>query len=101
MSQSTMAAVAIAVVFGVLGFALWYSQQHPRLVVGTGVIRVRSDSAAGGTSSHRTRDISINGVVFQEVELPNGTWIACGGECARAVRDAGEGFWDKKQREGR
>lgn len=99
MSQSTMAALTLALVLGVLGFAFWYSQQHPRQIVGTSIVSVRSERAGGGVTVHKTRDISVNGVVFQEVELPNGTWIDCAGDCASAVRDAGEDFYDKRQRE--
>lgn len=101
MSQTTMAAIAIALVVGMLGFALWYTQQHPRHIVGYGTLQVRSERAGGGTSTHQTRRIAINAVEFQEVEMLNGTWIDCGGDCARAVRDAGDGFWDKQQRDRR
>jgi len=90
-----MAAV-VALVLGVLGFALWYSQQYPREIVAQGSVRVTSPRAGGGTVTLRTRDVSINKAVFKEVELPNGTWIDCAGDCARAAREAGDGFWQKQ-----
>ena len=96
MSQGTMMAAVVALVLGVLGFALWYSQQHPREIVGHGTVRVASPRAGGGSTTLKTRDVSINKVVFKEVEMPNGTWIDCGGDCARAAREAGDGFWQKQ-----
>ena len=98
MPQSTMFAVAIALVLGALGFALWYSQQHPRQIVGRGVVRIET---GGHTETLQTRDVDINGVRFSEVEMPNGTWIDCGGDCGRAAHDAGAGFWDKQARDRR
>ena len=98
MQQSTMLAVTVALVFGVLGFALWYAQQHPRRIVGEGIVRVET---GGRIASLRTRDIDVNGIRFSEVEMPNGTWIDCSGDCVRAARDAGDGFWDKQQRDRR
>ncbi len=96
-----MLAVIIALMLAVIGYAAWYTQRHPREIVGTGRVQVRSERAGGPTVSLRTRDVSINGVTFQEVELPNGTWIACAGDCATAAREAGDGFWDKHQRDHR
>ena len=101
MSRAQMIAIVDALVFGVGGFALWYSRQHPREIVGDGTVRVPSLRAVGGFSIHATREVSINGLRFQEVALPNGTWIACGGDCVKAARDAGEGFWEKQQRDHR
>ena len=101
MSQTTMAAVAIALVLGMLGFGLWYSWRHPREIVATGTVVVQSGRVGGSATTLKTRDVAINKVVFKEVELPNGTWIDCAGDCAAAARDAGEGFWDKQARERR
>jgi hypothetical protein len=101
MSREQMVALIVALVLGVAGYAAWYAQRHPREIVGTGLVEVRSERAGGQTLSLRTRDVAINGATFQEVELPNGTWIACSGDCVKAVREAGDGFWDKQQRDHR
>ena len=93
MSQSTIAAVVIALMLGFLAFALVYSQKFPREIVGSGTVLVRSERAGGGSATLKTRDVSINKVVFQEVEMPNGTWIDCAGDCTKSAREAGEGFW--------
>ena len=96
-----MLSVVVALMLAVLSYAVWYSQRHPREIVATGRVLVRSERAGGASIKLDTRDVSINGRVFQEVELPNGTWIACSGDCARAAREAGDGFWDKHQRDNR
>lgn len=86
--------VAALAVAAVLTFALWYQQKHPRVIVGTGTITVTSKRPPFATIALKTRDVSINGVVFKEVELPGGTWIDCAGDCPMAVRNAREEFWD-------
>ena len=101
MSRPLMIAIVAVLVLGALGLGLWYQRQHPRRIVGQGTIQVRSERPGGGTATHATRDVDVNGVVFKEVALPNGTWIDCAGDCAKAVRDAGEGFWDQRQRDHR
>ena len=99
MSQTQMVAIVVLLMLGVGGYAVWYSQQHPRQIVGRGTVQVRSERAGGPIITLKTRDVSINGKVFQEVEMPNGTWIACAGDCAKAAREAGDGFWDKQARD--
>ena len=101
MSQGALAAIAIALVLGVLGFGLWYTMQYPRQIVGTGTVVIHSARAGGATMTLKTRDVAINKVVFKEVEMPNGSWIDCAGDCATAARDAGDGFWDKQMGEKR
>ena len=85
--------VALALA-ALLAFAIWYSQKHPRTIVGAGSIVVTSKRPPFATITLNTRDISINGVVFKEVELPGGTWIDCAGDCPMSVRNAREDFWD-------
>ena len=77
-----------------LAFALWYQQRHPRTIVATGTVTVTSKRPPFGAVTLNTRDVSINGVTFKEVELPGGTWIDCAGDCPMAVRHAREEFWD-------
>ena len=95
----------LALVLGVGGFAYWYDRQHPRRIVGHGSVRVTSQRAGGGTATHATRDVMVDHAIFKEVAMPNGTWIGCGGvrddDCVKAARDAGDGFWDKQQRDRR
>lgn len=101
MGRLQMIALVVAFVIGVAGYAFWYTREYPREIVGHGTVRVASSKAAGGFATHATRKVSINGVVFEEVALPNGTWIACSGDCAKAALEAGDGFWEKQQRDRR
>lgn len=78
----------------VLAFALWYQQRHPRVITASGTITVASKRPPFGSLTLNTRDVTINGVTFKEVELPGGTWIDCAGDCQLAVRNAREDFWD-------
>jgi hypothetical protein len=92
MPLNVVAAAVVAGMLGVLAYALWYSKQYPREIVGQGSIEVTG--VRGGTAVRlKTRDVSINKFVFKEVEMPSGSWIDCAGDCAKAARDAGDGFW--------
>lgn len=96
MGRTQMMTLVLVFVAGVAAYAFWYSRQYPREVVGHGSVRVASSKAAGGYATHATRKVSIKGSVFEEVALPNGTWIACKGDCAKAAFEAGDGFWEKQ-----
>ena len=41
------------------------------------------------------------GTTFRDVELPGGSWIDCGGDCAETVRREHLDFWETKREEGR
>ena len=90
------ALLMMALVLGVLVFAHWYERRYPREIIRTGTVQVRSQRPGGGVATHKTRDVSVNGVVFQEVALPSGSWIDCAGDCERAAREAGEAFWERQ-----
>lgn len=99
MSGRTMAFLMATLVFGVLAFGLWYQKQHPRRIISEGQIRVTSKSAGATAMTLKTRDIEVNGARYSDVEMPNGTWIGCQGDCATAAREAGDEFWKKLERE--
>jgi hypothetical protein len=82
-----------------LAFALWYGRAHPRQIVATGSVVVESRRAGGQTLTLNTRDVRIANTTFKEVELPNGTWIDCAGDCRKAVREATDEFWDVRKPE--
>jgi hypothetical protein len=92
MPSNIWPAMIIAAILGFLAFAFWYQSQHPRVIVSSGSIEV-TGVRGGGAVRLKTRDVSINTVVFKEVEMPNGTWIDCAGDCAKTAREAGDGFW--------
>ena len=96
-----MIAIVVTLILGVGGAAVWFTQQYPRVIIGTGRVEVRSERAGGGSTTLDTRTVQIKAAIFQEVKLANGTWVPCQGDCAKAAREAGDGFWDKQQRDHR
>jgi hypothetical protein len=92
MTTNIFVSLLIAAVIAFLGFAFWYQRQYPREIIGTSTISVEGVRGTKALTL-KTRDVSINGVVFREVEMPNGTWIDCAGDCTKAARNAGDGFW--------
>ncbi len=88
-------------IIAVLGFALWYQQQYPREIVSTSSIRVVSTLRPGPPMALETRVVKIANNRFEEVRMPNGTWIGCAGDCRKAALDAGPDFWDAQARDRR
>jgi hypothetical protein len=89
-----MVALLMAVV---LAAGLWQQWRHPRRIVATGQVRV-ADAATGQAMMLRTRVAERGSVRLEEVELPGGTWIDCGGDCAKAAREAGPEHWETMRR---
>ena len=85
-------------VLGVLAFALWYQQRYPRMILSTSSIRVASAKHGGPPMTLETRVVAIADTRFEEVRMPNGTWIGCAGDCRKAALDAGPDFWDAQAR---
>lgn len=100
MSGRAVGLVFAAALLAFFAYAIWYQRQNPRDIVSEGTIMVERKSTAGvQRTTLRTRDVAIAGHSFSEVQLPGGTWIACGGDCRKAVYDAGDGFWEKIERD--
>jgi hypothetical protein len=64
-------------------------------------VTAKSRYTPGKTVTLRTRDVAAAGTTFHEVELPNGTWIDCGADCAETVRREHLDLWETKREEGR
>ena len=94
--------VAIAVGFLMLalaGYGLWKRAQSPPRIVSTGTVEVGDPhNATGARKRLLTRVVEIGSVTLNEIELPNGTWIDCSGDCAGTARKATADFWDEKQK---
>ena len=82
----------------VLAFALWYQQRYPREIVSTSRIRVESKARRGNPMTLETRVVQVGATHFEEVRMPNGTWIGCAGDCRKAALDAGPDFWEAQSR---
>jgi hypothetical protein len=99
MSLKWAAAAIAALGAAAVGYGLWLQSKDPPRTVSVGTVEIpdprRND---GGKMRLLTRVQAVGGIARAEVELPNGTWIDCGGDCAGAVHKATAGFWDEQQK---
>ncbi len=90
-------ATAIAIVgLGMAGYGIWQQIANPPRVLSVGNVDV-ADPRGGDVKKVRlvTRSVAVGKTVRSEVELPNGTWIDCSGDCADAARKATIDFWEE------
>ncbi|MFM9943306.1 MAG: hypothetical protein ACKVP7_27895 [Hyphomicrobiaceae bacterium] len=99
MSVKTMGVLVALLVAGVGIFGLWYQQRHPRTILSTGTVRVQSASHPGPAQVLATRLVEVNGMRFEEVQLPSGSWLGCAGDCRKAALEAGPEFWAAQARD--
>ncbi len=81
-------------IVALLAYGLWYQSGHPRQIVGNGQIRIESNARPGAPMTLETRRVRVAVAEFEEVRMPNGTWISCAGDCRKAALEAGPDFWD-------
>lgn len=86
---------------GVLAYGLYLQFRDPRKIIGHGQVTAKSRYTPGKSVTLRTRNVEGSGTTFKEVELPGGTWIDCGGDCAETVRRQHLDLWETKREEGR
>lgn len=99
MSLKFAAALLALLMVAIAAWGIWYQRAHPARILATGSVRVE-DARTRTSLILRTRTLEFGAVRRQEVELPNGTWIDCGGDCADAVKRGLTEFWDDQQRRG-
>lgn len=97
MAMKLAAALVAVIGLGLVGYGIWYHSQHPARVIATGSVRVE-EKRGGRMLVLKTRSLEIGTIRKQELELPNGTWIDCGGDCADAVKRGHTEFWEEQQR---
>jgi uncharacterized protein YhfF len=88
--------IMIALMAAVAAAAYYYQTRHPREIVGTGDIVIERQGPPLARQTLKTRTVKIASTTFQEVALPNGTWIGCEGDCRGAARGALDKFWDEQ-----
>lgn len=98
MTVKTGGRLLVLAMLVVLAAGLWQQYRHPRRLVGSGQVAVASRTQPGPPVTLYTRVVMVGTVRLEEVELPNGTWLDCGGDCARAAREAGPDFWEAIRR---
>lgn len=94
MSVKTGGILLALFMLAILAYGLWYQSRHPRQIISTGQVRVESKSRPGTPMTLETRRVRVAAAEFEEVRMPNGTWIGCAGDCRKAVLEAGPEFWD-------
>lgn len=83
----------------IVAWGLWNERTHPQRVVASSTIEVdNSHGAAPARLRLAIRTVEIGTVRRDEIELPNGTWIDCAGDCHHAVRAALTAIWDEQKR---
>ncbi len=102
MSPRWIAVAILLAGFGIIAYSTWQRIKHPARVLGKSFVEI-ADPARRDDIRIRlpTRVVAAGGITLTEVELPNGTWIDCSGDCATAARTATSDFWDERQRRGR
>ena len=85
----------------VLAYGLYLQFKHPRRITGYGQVTAKSRHTPSQVITLRTRDVEGSGTTFKEVELPGGSWIDCGGDCAETVRREYLDLWETKREDGR
>jgi hypothetical protein len=89
--------IIVALMAAVAGAAYYYQTRHPREIVATAEIVIERKGPPIVRQTLKTRTVRIAKTTFQEVALPNGTWVGCAGDCREAARGALDKFWDEQE----
>ena len=98
MSVKAGGVVIAILVIAIAAYGLWLQHGHPRVVVSTGTVRVDSAAKPEVFQILKTRVVDIGRVRVTEVELPNGTWIDCSGDCRKTAVEAVPEFFEALSR---
>lgn len=85
----------LAAGLAVVGYGIHYRRQHPPHIVATSTFTL-TDPATGQAIQFSRRTIEMGSVRLDEVQLPRGTWIDCGGDCRETVLREHLGFWPRR-----
>ncbi len=90
------------VMTGICAYALYDALYGPPTeVLEYASVKAQSSDDPGKTAEPRTRHLQRGAETFWQVELPGGTWLDCGADCAEAYRRAALDPWDKVENESR
>jgi hypothetical protein len=87
----------IALMAAVAGAAYYYQTRYPREIIAHGDVAIERKDPPIVRQTLKTRTVRIATTTFQEVALPNGTWIGCEGDCRAAAAAALDKFWDEQE----
>ena len=92
--------LVMVAVIGLGSFALYDAVYGPpQVVLEYGNIEAVSAHDSGKRAEARTRHVQRGKLTFWEVELPDGAWHDCGGDCADAYRKQALDFWRARKEE--
>lgn len=98
MSVKAGGMVVAMLVVAVVAYAIWLQYGLARVVVSTGTVRVESAARPELSQLLKTRVVDVGRIRVTEVELPNGTWIDCGGDCRKSALEAVPEFFEALSR---
>jgi hypothetical protein len=88
----------LAAGLAVVGYGILYRRRNPPHIVATSKLTL-ADPASGQTIQFSIRTIEMGSVRLEEVQLPGGTWIDCGGDCRETVLREHLEFWPRRMLE--
>jgi hypothetical protein len=83
---------------GIVGYGTYMRRVDPLTVIREGRIEVPDPKGSETKVAFKTRTIRVGGLTTDEIQLPGGTWIDCGGDCRDAVRKSTTDFWDEQRK---
>jgi hypothetical protein len=87
--------VLLALGVAIVGYGLWRRQQDPPKVISIGSFEYKDK--LGTSLVFPKRVVAVAGFETTEVQLPNGTWIDCRGDCAKAIREEHAEIFDAQR----
>jgi hypothetical protein len=82
----------------VVAYGTYMRRIDPPTVIREGRVELADPKGGDIKVAFKPRTVRAGGVTSEEIELPGGTWIDCGGDCRDAVRKATTGFWDEQKK---
>ena len=91
--------ITIVVTLLLLAAIVFWRQQNKEItVLDYGTTTVSSRFGHGENIGARTRRVRRGDIASQQVELSEGTWIDCAGDCAETLRKQKIDFWEVRRR---
>jgi hypothetical protein len=83
---------------GVIAYGTYMRRVDPPTVIREGRLEIADPKGGDVKIAFKTRTVRGGGIATDQVELPGGTWIDCGGDCRDAVRKTTTDFWAEQAR---
>lgn len=83
---------------GIVGYGLYMRRIDPPTVISEGQIDVSNPKDSTTKFAFRIRTVKGGGITAEQVELPGGTWMDCGGDCRDTIHKATTDFWEEQRK---